>query len=810
MFRVLPILALTAGLLAAQDAATLRGRVTDPQGAAVAGAEVRLHRQDTGAVLRTSTSNGGDYRFERLAAGLFLLEVEKEHFRGATTAVRIDKTGATADVALALAGVSQSVVVTAGGAPQQLDEISKAVTLITGADIRDRNEYSLSEILRNTPGVLITNGGGPGQNTSIRLRGLRPDAAAVLVDGLRFRDASALQSDASSFVPALHFIGADRVEVLRGSGSSLYGTNAVGGVVNVVTAEGGGPFFGDVQAEAGNLGLHRGRGHIGGGAFGDRLKYTAGFLHLNITRGVDGNDAYRNTGGQGFARYDLTSRASISARLWASDDFVQLNVSPSTSGVPAVNYPADGFVRAIPLSPAGVDALNGGGVPAWGAATYVPGRDDPDSRKSSRFYTAAFTFRHAIAPRASWQASYQRVHTGRVFLNGPAGGGFQPAADNYSRYVGDVDTADVRAIAQPSPWLSLTGGYEFERESYFDRQVNNLPPPRLVEVETRIQQDAHSAYGAAQLGLAGRRLQISFSGRAQAFRLSRPRFITNGAANNYAQVRLEAPPRALTGDAAVAYLIPRSGTKLRAHLGNAYRAAALYERFGGGFSANPATGIVGFTAYGDPRLSPDRYNSVDAGVDQYLFASRLRLSATAFYSRVISVTAFDFSGAIRPVTDPYNRTSGYINGSGGISRGVEMAFESRPMRGLTLNGSYTHTNADLDRDLTVAGFYRVFGQPAHTATLVATRQWTRRFDTTFDLFRSSGYFISFFAVSRSRAFAFPGYTKADLAASYRVWESEKKVARLYGKVDNLFNARYYQNGWLASRASFVIGVGYGF
>ena len=57
---------------------------------------------------------------------------------------------------------------------------------------------------------------------------------------MRFRDASTIQADATSFLATLNFVAADRVEVLRGSGSSLYGTNAVGGVVNIVTRPGGG------------------------------------------------------------------------------------------------------------------------------------------------------------------------------------------------------------------------------------------------------------------------------------------------------------------------------------------------------------------------------------------------------------------------------------------------------------------------------------------------------------------------------------------------------------------------------------------
>jgi vitamin B12 transporter len=808
MIRLLLAASLAASAFA-QSGITLRGRVKDPQDAAIPAATLRLFRQDTGTSLRGLTDNEGRYSFERLTAGSFLLQVEKEGFQSMTKDIEI-KSDTSINVTLQVAGVSDSVLVTAAGAPQKLDEISKAVSVVSSEEIRNRDEYALSETLRTVPGLLITNGGGPGQNTSIRIRGLRTDAAAVLVDGLRFRDATTTQGDSSSFMSTFNIVSPDHIEVLRGSASSLYGTNAVAGVINVVTQEGGGPLHGEWQGEGGSLGLLRTRANVGGGAFGDRFKYSAGLLHLNIRHGIDGHDANRSTGGQGFARYDLLPDASLTGRFWGSDDFVQTNISPTTTGVPAANFPTSAIIPATPLSSSNVAILSARGVPDYTGATFIPGRDDPDSRRASRFYTGALTFRQALSARTSWQASYQRVHTSRVFENGPAGTGSQPAVSNYSRYAGDIDTINAQATGQLASWFALTGGYEYEREGYFDTQTNNLPGTRLFTERTTIGENSYAGYFAGRLSLAKRRLQLTFSGRAQNFQLANPRFQYTGTASPYAAVKLSDPAAAFTGDVSAAYLIAATNTKLRAHFGNAYRAPSLFERFGGGFSNNPVNGDTVFTAFGDPRLSPDRYNSVDGGVDQYLFQNRVRVALTYFYTRVVSITAFDSSGVVRPATDPFGRTSGYINGSGGISRGVEFAAEARPIKTLTLSGSYTYVNENTDRDISVAGFWKILGVPAHTASVVATKYWGRKLDTTFYLFRSSLYYTSFFAVTRSRAFEFPGFTKGTLVASYRVWENERRSARLYGKVDNLFNQRYYQNGWLAAGATAIAGIGYSF
>lgn len=805
-FYFLFLLSLGAGACA-QEPASLAGTVVDPQGRPVSGASIRLFRPGSTGDVRTEADASGRFLLNRLAPGPVWVEAGAEGFREQVRLLQLN-TGQAAEVEfrLEVAGVKQAVVVTAAASPQALDEIAKATSLLTSGEIDARDEFSLAEALRPLPGVLVNNGGGPGQFTTIRFRGVRPDAAAVLVDGLRFRDASTTQGDASSFVSALNIVGAERVELLRGSASSIYGTNAVGGSVNVITDQGGAPVRFGLLTEGGGLGFFRGRSGTSGGLFQNRFRYSANVLHLNVTRGVDGNDANRSTGGQFFASRDLGARTSLSGRLWASDDFVQLNISPGTTGLPASNFPAEGIIPARILPPHQVRILVDGGQPNLAGITLLPGRDDPDNRRSSRFATASVILRHQATARIGMQTSYQRVHTSRIFENGPAGIGSQPAAVNYGKYAGDIDTADGRLTALPLHWLQVLGGLEWERERYFDRQDNNLPGTRRVATQTEISQRATAAYFATQAALFGRRLQINASGRGQFFDLDRPRFQLSGAANNYDRVPIGAPPRALTGDLSFAYLIPSSGTKLRLHGGNSYRAPSLYERFGGGFSANPATGFVQFTPYGDPLLRPDRYNSVDAGFDQYLWNSRLRIAATWYYIRVVSITAFDSSGAISPITDPYGRTMGYINGSGGISRGGEFGVEARPMSGLTLNVSYTYTNANLDRDITVRGFWRVLQVPRHYGSVVVMKRWGRKLDTNFDVYWQSEHYNSYFAVNRSRAFRFPGFTKVDVTAGYRIWESEKRFARLFTRVENALDKTYYQNGWLAPGLYAVAGI----
>jgi iron complex outermembrane receptor protein len=788
----------------------LTGRIRDAQGGVVPAADVRVARDDGGMVRSAATDTTGQYRIDGLPPGLFLVEVAKPGFRRDARVVTIaSEAPVTLDIDLEVAGIDDAVVVTATGAPQVTQETSKAITIITAEDIAARNETSLAEIVRFTPGVQVRNIGGPGQATSMRIRGLRPDGSAVLVDGMRFRDASTIQADATSFLSSLNFVAADRVEVLRGSGSSLYGTNAVGGVVNIVTRSGGGAVRPEAQVDAGSLGHFRTRGSVSGGVSNDRLRYSVGALQFNLLDGLDGDDATRSTAVQGMAHYDVSTTANLMVRVLASDDRVELNVSPTASGIPAANIQPSIVVDAIPVAPDQIELANRGLPFQTGAATYIPGRNDPDNVRTSRFHTTALRFRHSGWAGLSWQASYQRVHTHRTFSNGVLGAGFQPAAVSFSDIFGDIDTAEARAYAAPRPWMNLAFGYEFERERFHDVQDNNLPLPRRIQTETLIRQDAHAGFASAQLALADRRLQVSVSGRVQGFSLSKPRLSAAGIASPYDGVAVASPPKALTGDVSAAYVIAASETKLRAHAGNAFRAPALYERFGGGFSTDPITAQLLFTAFGDPRLEPDRYQTIDAGVDQYAFTGRALLSATVFYNNVSSLTAFNSSGGIRPDTDPFGRTQGYLNSSGGFSRGVELSVEARPASRARLSGSYTYTRSETDQDITVPGFFLVPAVFAHTATFVATAGVTERLDATFDVFHGSETYGSFFAAGRARAYRYPAFTRAALIAGYRIVNRERMPLRAYVKVDNLFDQTYYEIGWRSLGRTVVAGLSMG-
>src|SRR5262245_44983723 len=197
----------------AQSFGSLSGSVTDPQGAAVSGATITLYARATNSRAMTTTDERGSYRFERLAEGDYVIEATSGGFGRFSRIYRVERgTPGTLDFALEVAGVSETVLVTAAGTPQTVDEVSKAVSVVTAQEIDWRDEYSLGEALRTVPGLRVQQLGGPGMFMRIQTRGLRDSDTAILVDGLRLRDAASTQGDATSFIQEIYIVSPDRLD----------------------------------------------------------------------------------------------------------------------------------------------------------------------------------------------------------------------------------------------------------------------------------------------------------------------------------------------------------------------------------------------------------------------------------------------------------------------------------------------------------------------------------------------------------------------------------------------------------------------
>ena len=210
-FLILFLLALNPVSVLSQDnGAEITVRVTDPQNENLQNAEVTLHARDGRLRLSCVTDSNGTCVFKQLITGEYLIEAEADGFaRAATRALSVERTSnPTVEISLAVAGVNEQVVVTAQNTAQPVDEVSKAVSVVDAREIEDRDESTVTDALRTVPGLRIQQLGGPGKLVSIKSRGLRNQDTAVLIDGLRFRDATT--GEATSFLSDFLVTNVDR------------------------------------------------------------------------------------------------------------------------------------------------------------------------------------------------------------------------------------------------------------------------------------------------------------------------------------------------------------------------------------------------------------------------------------------------------------------------------------------------------------------------------------------------------------------------------------------------------------------------
>ena len=182
------------------------------------------------------------------------------------------------------------VIVTADRKARTVDETLTPVTVITRKDIEKYQAQSVPEVLQHVAGVSLTNDGGMGKNTSVSLRGTNASHVLVLVDGVKVGSAT-LGSVAWADLP---LDNVERIEVVRGARSSLYGSEAIGGVVQIFTRKGGKGFQPQVIMGAGSHDTEKLNVNLAGGNAQTWYNLNAG---KDKTNGFDAQNAEVTTSG---------------------------------------------------------------------------------------------------------------------------------------------------------------------------------------------------------------------------------------------------------------------------------------------------------------------------------------------------------------------------------------------------------------------------------------------------------------------------------------------------------------------------------
>ena len=274
---VIAACSLAAASAAAQGPVAVTGVVTDSSGRVLPGSTIEA-RRGLRVVAAATAGPDGRYRLELPSAGPHRLSARLDGF--AAGAAEVTAATAGVDFRLDIAPLRDAVVVTASRTAETAGSVTESHSVFTADDVAALGSRSVADVLRWVPGLNVEATGREGEITSVFARGGESDYNHVLIDGVRVND----DGGAYDF-GRISTAEIDRVEVVRGAQSALYGSDAIGSVIHVFTKRGtpdGRPRLSG-SFEGGSFGTTRGDLRVLGGA-GGRVDYQLGVAH----RATDG------------------------------------------------------------------------------------------------------------------------------------------------------------------------------------------------------------------------------------------------------------------------------------------------------------------------------------------------------------------------------------------------------------------------------------------------------------------------------------------------------------------------------------------
>jgi outer membrane cobalamin receptor len=245
---LIAVLVITSG---GAFAATLRGTVRDPDGRPVPDTRIVVTGARPGTS-ETTTDAEGHFIIDALASGRYEVRAVTDGFT--TEPQVIDATDTSThilDINLRVSALSESLIVSAAHVDLPLSQAAASVTVVTGAELLARQVHTAADALRSVPGLEVAQNGALASLTSLFTRGGESDYTLLLIDGMR---ANAFGGGVDlSQVP---LVDVERVEIVRGPQSAVFGADAIGGVVQIVTNRRSGV---TMSLEGGSLGSIRGQ-----------------------------------------------------------------------------------------------------------------------------------------------------------------------------------------------------------------------------------------------------------------------------------------------------------------------------------------------------------------------------------------------------------------------------------------------------------------------------------------------------------------------------------------------------------------------
>jgi vitamin B12 transporter len=239
----------------------------------------------------------------------------------------------------------ETLVVTAARSPVAAAEIASSVTVLDRQYIEDRQAVLVIDLLRDVPGLQVSRSGGFGKQTQLRIRGSEANQVLVMIDGIEALDPAA----ADEFQwENLTTADVERIEVVRGPQSALWGNEALAGVVNIITRRDGQGLSASGFAEGGSFNTVNTGARVGGG--GETWTGGVGVAYLdsdgtNVSRTGSEDDGYENTTLSGNASWNPTDTLSFGWVGRYTDAETYTDAVDFSTGFPTDPTPASGDAR---------------------------------------------------------------------------------------------------------------------------------------------------------------------------------------------------------------------------------------------------------------------------------------------------------------------------------------------------------------------------------------------------------------------------------------------------------------------------------
>lgn len=518
------------------------------------------------------------------------------------------KGGKTADL-------QYNIVVTATRLETPAREVASSITVITSQEIKRLKKTNVLEVLQDVLGLDLIQNGGPGGTASVFLRGANSEHTLVLLDGVEIND----PISPSRFCDLAHLdlANVDRIEILRGPQSTLYGSDAVAGVINIITKKGQGKpkitissLGGSYQTLSNQTGLSGSSGSLSYSLAASYFRDKGPSAASSSYEGNKEKDGYRNL--------------SLSSRVgFKFND----------------NFDLDLILRSLKTK---TDIDNFGG--SYG--------DDPNNIQD-------------------YNSFYLRGQLRLLLLKNRWEQKFSLAMIDYSRYHQNLPDDSHPLQSEKGNFQSKLLKAEWQNNLYLHEANTLTLGLDLQQEEGESDYLFQGAFGSLATHFPQQKASTAGFYVQDQVRVSGCFFATFGA-------RLDAHSQfgtAFTYRLAPAYIIEKTGTKLKATLGTAFKSPSLYQLY----APRTLWGPIG-----NRYLEPEKSTGWDVGLEQEILGKRITLGATYFSNNFKNLINFDY-------------TQGYLNIGRAQSKGVELFLEAHFNHQGLFKINYTHTEAK-DRD----------------------------------------------------------------------------------------------------------------